>query len=231
MKTIGLIGGMSWESSAEYYRILNETIKQKLGGLHSAQCLLYSVDFGILEALMRVEKWEETTEILIEAAHRLEVGGAEVILLCTNTMHRVADQIQEQIHTPFLHIVDPTAEAIHKQNLKKVGLLGTRFVMEKDFYKKRFEEKYLIEILVPAEEERESVHNIIFQELCLGILNPISKQIYLNIIQNLIEKGAEGIILGCTEIGLLIQNEDCNVPLFDTAKLHAISAVEFALTP
>jgi len=229
MKTIGLIGGMSWESSLEYYRIINETIKEKLGELHSVKCILYSFDFAEIEKLQHKGNWEKLTELMIDAAQKLEKAGAEFIVLCTNTMHKMADDIQNNANIPILHIADTIAEKIVKKGLKRIGLLGTRFTMEEDFYKKRLKEKHGIEVVIPDNEEREIIHNVIYNELCLGIIKDSSKERFKNIIKNLITRGAEGVILGCTEIPLLVKQEGVEIPLFDTTTIHAKSAVEFAL--
>ena len=229
MKTIGLIGGMSWESSLDYYRIINETVKEKLGGLHSAECLMYSVDFGIIEEYLQKEEWEKIADRIIEIANNIEKGGASFILLCTNTMHNLAERIETSINIPLLHIADATADEIIKKRLKKVGLLGTRFTMEMDFYRTRLKNLYNIDVLIPEKEERDFIHKVIFEELCLGQFKPDSKKAYLEIINNLTCRGAEGIILGCTEIPLLIKQDDLEVFLFNTSRIHAISAVEFAL--
>lgn len=229
MKTIGLIGGMSWESSLEYYRIINKTVKAKLGGYHSAKSIMYSVDFGEIEKLQHQGRWEELTQIMIEAGQRVERAGADLVLLCTNTMHKMADDVQKNISIPLLHIADTTAERIKDRGLKKVGLLGTRFTMEQNFYKGRFTEKHGIEVIVPAEHDREIVHRVIFNELVLGTINQSSRIMFKAIINNLVTNGAEGIILGCTEIPLLIKQEDSEVPLFDTTTIHAQSAVALAL--
>lgn len=229
MKTIGLIGGMSWESSIEYYRIINETVRERLGGLHSAKCLMYSVDFAEIEALQQEGAWEEATRLLVSAAQLVERGGADFILICTNTMHRLAEDVQKQINIPLLHIADATAERVKEQGLRKIGLLGTKFTMEEDFYKGRLIERHGLEILIPDEKERQRVHRVIYDELVLGIIKPASTAKYIEIIDTLIERGAEGIILGCTEIGLLIGQEDVQIPLFDTTYIHATAAVEYAL--
>lgn len=229
MKTIGLIGGMSWESSIEYYRIINETVRAKLGGLHSARSMMYSVDFAEVEALQRQEKWDEATALLVDAATSLENGGADFVIICTNTMHKVADEVQEHIRIPLLHIADATAETIKAHGLKKIGLLGTRFTMEEDFYTGRLVERHGLEVVIPTEEEREIVHRIIYDELCMGEIRESSREQYVSIMEHLIENGAEGIVLGCTEIGLLVGDEDCRVPLFDTTEIHAVAAVEHAL--
>ena len=229
MKTIGLIGGMSWESSIEYYRIINETAKEKLGGLHSAKSLMITVDFAEIEKLQHEGRWDAAAQILIRCAHDLEHGGADFIILCTNTMHKVADQIQAGIKIPFLHIADATAEKIKSAGLQKIGLLGTRFTMEQDFYKSRLTEKYGLEVLIPNNAERELVHRVIYDELCLGVVKNDSRNNYKEIMQSLVEQGAQGIILGCTEIELLVKQEDASVPLFPTSRIHAVAAVEYAL--
>ncbi|UTL71403.1 aspartate/glutamate racemase family protein [Bacillus halotolerans] len=229
MKTIGLIGGMSWESSAEYYRIINEEIKKKLGGLHSAKCLLYSVDFKEIEHYQSVGAWEKAGEALGEVARSLEKAGADFIVICTNTMHKVIGYIKEMITIPILHIADATAEQIIRQDIRSVGLLGTKYTMEQDFYKSRIA-SHDINVIVPNDDERELINNIIYQELCLGEIKQSSKNIYKKIINNLVDRGAEGIILGCTEIGLLVKVEDSKVPLFDTTLIHAQKAVNKSLS-
>jgi len=229
MKTIGLIGGMSWESSLEYYRIINETVKEKLGGFHSAKCLMYSVDFEEVEKLQRNGKWDEATALMIDAAQRVKKGGADFVVICTNTMHKMAEEVQSSINIPLLHLADVTAERIKAQGLKKVGLLGTKFTMEEDFYKGRLIKKHGLEVMIPDDEEREAIHNILYNELCMGEIKKISKDKFKKIIDNLVLKGAEGIILGCTEIPLLIDKEDYEIPLFDTTRIHAEEAVEYAL--
>jgi aspartate racemase len=230
MKIIGLIGGMSWESSLEYYRIINELVKKNLGGFHSAKSLMYSVDFAEIEKMQHQGNWQGATEIMINAAKRVELGGADFIVICTNTMHRMADAVQNNISIPLLHIADATAERIKVSGLKKVGLLGTRFTMEEDFYKERLVKKYAIEVIIPNKEEILNVHNIIYQELCLGIIRQNSRDIYKSIIAGLVAKGAEGIILGCTEITLLINEDDVLVQLFDTTRIHATAAVDYSLS-
>jgi aspartate racemase len=229
MKIIGLIGGMSWESSLEYYRIINERIREKLGGLHSAKSLLYSVDFEEVEKLQRLGKWGEATKIMIDAARRIELGGADFLVICTNTMHKMVEEIQQNIKIPILHIADSTAEKIRAAGYKKVGLLGTKFTMEENFYKGRLIEKYDMEVLIPDEVERQYVHDVIYKELCLGIVQQNSKNRFKEIIENLSKKGVQAVILGCTEIPLLIKQEDVSIPLFDTTRIHAESAVDFAL--
>jgi aspartate racemase len=229
MKTIGLIGGMSWESSIEYYRIINETTKAKLGGLHSAKSMMVSVDFAEVEILQHQRRWAEAAKMLIDAATNLENGGADFIILCTNTMHKVADDIQANIRIPFLHIADATAQRVKDSGLQKIGLLGTRFTMEEEFYKGRLSQKYGLNVSVPGAEEREIIHRVIYEELVVGKIEQRSKAQYIDIIEQMVSQGAEGIILGCTEIGLLVHQEDSQVPLFDTTRIHAESAAEYAL--
>ncbi len=230
MKTIGLIGGMSWESSAEYYRLINLMIKERLGGFHSAKCVMISVDFAEIETLQREDRWAESAQMLIAAAQGLERAGADLIVLCTNTMHKVADDIQTSIRVPFLHIADATAEQIKAQGLTTVGLLGTRFTMEQDFYVGRLTQRFGLRVLIPNAAEREMIHRVIYDELVLGDVKASSKAQDLAVIDHLIAQGAQGIILGCTEIDLLIQADDCRVPVFDTTHLHAQAAVELALS-
>lgn len=229
MKTIGLIGGMSWESSLEYYRIINELVKEKLGGLHSAKSLMYSLDFDEIEKLQHQGKWDKLTSVMIKAAQNLEKGGADFVLICTNTMHKMADDIQNNINIPLLHLVDTTADKIKQNRLRKVGLLGTNFTMEEDFYKGRLMNKYGLDVIIPNENDRQIIHQVIYQELCLGNIKKSSKDQYIEIINKLIESGAEAVILGCTEIPLLIQQEDVKVPLYDTTTIHAEAAVEYSL--
>jgi len=228
MKTIGLLGGMSWESTSAYYRLLNEKVKARLGGLHSARVLLHSVDFAPIAALQAAGKWDEAGDILARAAKGLEAAGADVMLIGTNTMHLVAPQVAEAISIPLLHIADATAEAIKPRGIKKVGLLGTRFTMEKHFYKGRLRDHHGIETVVPDDEDRETVHRIIYEELCLGVVSEGSRKAYLGITDKLAAAGAECIILGCTEIGLLVEQQHTTLPLFDTTNLHAEAAVTFA---
>jgi len=228
MKMIGLIGGMSWESSSEYYRIINEEVKKRLGGLHSAKCLLYSVDFEEIEQCQSEGNWEKAGSVLGEAAYSLEKAGADFIVICTNTMHKVISNIQDKVSIPILHIADATAMEIKKQEIQTIGLLGTTYTMEQDFYKSRIEENG-IKVIVPNETDREIVNRIIYNELCLGKVNQTSRDVYKEIINRFVQNGAEGIILGCTEIGLLIKQEDSQVPVFDTAIIHAVAAVNTAL--
>lgn len=229
MKTIGLIGGMSWESSLEYYRLINEGIKAKLGGLHSAKCIMLSVDFAEVEELQRSGKWEESGRMMAQAAASLQAGGADCIVLCTNTMHIAADAIQQAVSVPFLHIADAAAEAVLAAGIRKVGLLGTRFTMEKEFYRDRLGRKFGLEVVIPAEEDRGIVHRVIYDELVLGIIREESLREYVRIIEAMRQQGAQGVILGCTEIGLLVHPEDSPLPLFDTTSIHAAAAVEFAV--
>jgi aspartate racemase len=229
MKTIGLIGGMSWESSLLYYQIINQRIKDKLGGHHSAKSLMYSVDFQEIKTLQHQGKWDEATQIMIDSAQKLETGGADVIVICTNTMHKMAKEVEESVTIPLLHIADATANEIVKDGMKKVALLGTAFTMEQDFYKGRLIDKFGLDVIVPNEAERLIIHDIIYQELCLGIINEESKHSYLKIINSLSQQGAEAVILGCTEITLLVSQDDCSISVYDTTRLHAESAVDFAL--
>ena len=229
MKTIGLIGGMSWESSLEYYRIINEQVKEKLGGLHSAKSLMYSVDFDEIEKLQHKGNWAEATKLMIDAAKRLENGGADFVVICTNTMHKMADDVQNNIKIPLLHIADATAEKIKAKGLKKIGLLGTKFTMEEDFYKGRLINKYGLDVIIPNDTDRQIVHDVIYHELCLGKVNQSSKDQFIRIINKLVDNGAEAVILGCTEIPLLVQQKDIKVLLFDTTRIHAESAVEYSL--
>ena len=229
MKTIGMIGGMSWESSIEYYRIINETVRTELGGLHSAKSMMVSVEFAEIETLQHQDRWDEAAKILIAAARSLESGGADFTIICTNTMHKLYDKIQQSVRIPLLHIADATAERIKAQGIQKIALLGTRFTMEENFYKGRLVDSYGLDVIIPGSEDMESIHRIIYDELCAGIIQPDSKQKYTDIIRRLAKEGAEGIILGCTEIGLLVKQEDSPVPLFDTTEIHARAAVKYAL--
>ena len=228
LKTIGLIGGMSWESSMTYYKVINETVKNRLGGLHSAKCIMYSVDFYDIEKCQADGNWEKSGEILGEAAYNLEKAGADFIVICTNTMHKVINQIKERISIPILHIAEMTAEKILEKKMKNIALLGTKYTMEQDFYKSKLIEKG-INVIIPDKNDIEIINNVIYDELCLGIINPESKTKYLEIVKTLKQKGVEGIILGCTEIGLLIKNEDTDVPLFDTALIHAEQAAIYSI--
>lgn len=229
MKTIGLIGGMSWESSIEYYRMINQFVREELGGLHSAKSVLVSLDFAEIEALQAAGHWEKAGELMLEAARQVEGGGGDFVVICTNTMHLLAEQVQAGIGIPVLHIADATAYEIQRKGLHQVGLLGTRFTMEKDFYRGRLEDEHGLAVLIPVEEDRKTVHEVIYQELVLGEIRERSRERYLEIIQRLADRGAEGIILGCTEIGLLVKQEDVQLPVFDTAQIHAWIAVQAAL--
>jgi aspartate racemase len=229
MKTIGMIGGMSWESSIEYYRIINETVRTELGGLHSAKSIMVSVEFAEIEALQHQDRWDEAAEILIDAAHSLESGGADFAIICTNTMHKLYDMIQQSVRIPLLHIADATAESIKALGIQKIALLGTRFTMVENFYKGRLVDNYGLEVMIPSSDDMDIVHRIIYDELCAGIIQSDSKQKYTDIIRRLVKEGAEGIILGFTEIGLLVQQADSPAPLFDTTEIHAKAAVKYAL--
>lgn len=229
MKTIGLVAGMSWESSIEYYRIINEAVKDRLGGLHSAKCIMHSVDFAEVEPLQHEGRWDEAAEHMVRAAQSVEAAGADVLVLCTNTMHKTAAEIERQISIPFLHITDTTAQKVKDHGLTTVGLLGTRFTMEDNFYRGRLIDRHSLAVIVPQEDERQIVHQVIYDELCLGKVQPASKQKYIQIMDGLVSQGAQAIILGCTEIGLLIGPDDCQVPVFDTTRIHAEAAVECAL--
>ena len=228
MKTIGLIGGMSWESTVTYYAMINEAVRTRLGGLHSAKILLYSVEFAEIERLQHEGRWDEAGALLADVARRLESAGAEFLVICTNTMHLVAPRIEAAVKIPLLHIADPTAAEVQRRGIATVGLLGTRFTMEKDFYRTRLERAGL-RVVTPAEGDRDLVHRVIYDELCLGRIEDPSRDAYKDVIARLVAAGAEGIILGCTEIGLLIRPEDAPVPLFDTTALHARAAAEMAL--
>jgi len=230
MKTIGLLGGMSWESTIPYYRLINEGIKQRLGGLHSASLLLHSVDFHEIEACQASGEWDKAGEILAQAALGLERAGADGILLCTNTMHKVASHIDESCSLPFLHIADATGRAITASGMTRVALLGTRYTMEQDFYRGRLESQFGIETLIPTEADRARINQIIFEELCLGTFSDASRHYYLGVIDKLAEQGAEGVIFGCTEIGLLVPADDSALAVFDTTAIHAADAVEFMLS-
>lgn len=229
MKTIGLLGGMSWESTALYYRMINEGVNAQLGGLHSARLVMYSVDFYEIEQLQATGDWQQAGEKLAAAAGSLQAAGAEFIVLCTNTMHKVAPAIATATSLPLLHIADATAEAIQTAGIRKVGLLGTRFTMEQAFYKQRLQDNYGIEVVIPDESGRETVHQVIYQELCLGHINAASREKYRAVMAELVAQGAEAIIMGCTEITLLIDQQDATVPLFDTTQIHAKAAVALAL--
>ena len=230
MKTIGLLGGMSWESTIPYYRLINQRIGKRLGALHSAEIVLYSVDFEPIEQLQHAGRWDETAEILLRAAKSVEGAGADLLIICTNTMHKVYEDVAAGIGIPMLHIADATAEAIAETGLKTVGLLGTRFTMEQDFYRGRLETLHGLEVLVPDAPDREIVHRVIYEELCHGKILDDSRQEYARIISGLVDRGAEGVILGCTEIGLLVGPKDVSVPVFDTAAIHASATADMALT-
>lgn len=228
MKTIGLIGGMSWESTQTYYRLINQRVRNELGGLHSAKLVLYSVDFAEIEALQHQGDWQATGEILGSVGRSVESAGAEFLVLCTNTMHKVAPQIECAVSIPLLHIADATANVLKKDGITCVGLLGTQFTMEQTFYIGRLED-YGIRVVVPNEFQRKNIHSVIYNELCKGVVKPDSKAAYLDVVASLAERGAQGVILGCTEIGLLIQSSDTEVKLYDTTEIHAEQAVQYAL--
>lgn len=230
MKTMGLLGGMSWESTIPYYRLINEGVKQRLGGLHSAQILLHSVDFHEIEACQSRGDWQQAGEILARAAVGLQQAGAEGIVLCTNTMHKVAEVIETACDVPFLHIADATGRAISQQNMNNVALLGTRYTMEQDFYRGRLQDEFGISTLIPEQGDRQKINQIIFEELCLGEFSDASRDYYLSVIGELASQGAQGVIFGCTEIGLLVPAELSPLPVFDTAAIHAADAVEFMLS-
>ncbi|MCJ7735132.1 MAG: aspartate/glutamate racemase family protein [Anaerolineales bacterium] len=229
MKTIGLIGGMSWESSIEYYRIINQAVRKELGGVHSAKSVMVSVDFGEIEKLQMKGDWDQATQIMIQTAQEVESAGADFLLICTNTMHLVAEEVQAEINIPLLHIADAAARAIKEAGLEAVGLLGTRFTMEKDFYRGRLEKDHGLRVITPKQESREIVHRIIYEELVQGKIKKESRDRYLEVILSLREEGAQGIVLGCTEIGLLVKQEDVTVPVFDTMEIHALAAVDAAM--
>jgi aspartate racemase len=229
MKTIGLIGGMSWESTVPYYRQVNEGIKARLGGLHSAKVVMYSVDFHEIEQLQRDGDWDAAGDMLAEAARRLQSAGADLLVLCTNTMHKVAPQMEAAVSIPLLHIADATGAAITAAGHRTVGLLGTRFTMEQDFYRQRLQDRHGLQVLVPEAADRSVVHDVIYDELCRGVIRDASRGAYRRIMDDLVARGAEAIILGCTEIGLLVGSRDASVPLFDTTAVHAMAAVEAAL--
>lgn len=230
MKTIGLLGGMSWESTIPYYRIINEVVKERLGGLHSAKLVLYSVDFQEIERLQHSGAWDEAGQLLAKAAYSLQAAGANFIVLCTNTMHKVVPALENAVSIPLLHIADATAEEIKRAGLKKVGLLGTRFTMEQEFYKDRLRDKHGLDVLIPNDADRVRVHRIIYEELCQGKVRDDSREHYRRIIRSLIDRGVQAIILGCTEISMLVGSKDSLVPLFDTTRIHAQKAAEWALS-
>lgn len=229
MKTIGLIGGLSWESTASYYRLINEAVKQRLGGFHSARLVLYSVDFHDIEQLQVADKWDEAGVVLADAARALQSAGADALLICANTMHKVVPAIESAVDIPILHIADATAAAVKHAGIRTVGLLGTRYTMEQPFYTDRLEQAHGLKVLTPSQSERDQVHRVIFEELCQGRINPESREAYRRIIAGLLDQGAEGVILGCTEISMLIGPQDAPVSLFDTTALHAEQAVAWAL--
>jgi len=225
MKTIGLIGGMSWESSIEYYRLINEAIRDRFGGLHSAKSILFSVNFADMATLQHEDRWPEAADILIEAAQKLQMAGASMVLLCTNTMHKLSDEIEARISIPFLHIADAAAARVKEQGLTRVGLLGTKFTMEQEFYRQRLTDKHGLEVLVPDAAERDEIHRIIYEEICAGQFKPESKEKILAAANNLARAGAEGVLLGCTELELLANKAKADVPLFETTRIHAETAV------
>jgi aspartate racemase len=229
-KIIGMLGGMSWASSAEYYRLVNEGVRDRLGGLHSARCLMWSFDFDDIAVLQRADRWDDAAALMIEAAQRLERGGADFLIICTNTMHMAYPQLQAAVDVPLLHIADPTAQRIKAAGLRRVGLLGTAFTMEQDFYKGRLADEHGLDVIVPDADDRASVHRIIYDELVHGRIEPASRAACRAVIGRLVAAGAEAVILGCTELVLLVTPEDSPVPLFDTTGLHAAAAVELALT-
>lgn len=229
MKTIGLIGGMSWESSLLYYRLINEDVRQRLGGLHSAKILMYSVDFAPIESLQHAGDWDGAADVLIDAARRLQAGGADFFLIGTNTMHRVAEQVSAAVDIPLLHIADATARVLQQDAVRRIGLLGTAFTMELDFYKRRISDNFGIEVVVPEMHDRQMVHDIIYQELCLGEVEAESRDVYLAIIDRLRTENIDGVILGCTEICMLIKPEHTDIKLYDTTTIHAQQAVAMAL--
>jgi aspartate racemase len=229
MKTIGMIGGMSWESSVEYYKVINEGIHQRLGGVHSAKSVMVSVDFAEIEVLQKAGRWQEATQAMMDAARQVEAAGADFLLICTNTMHKMADEVQAAIHIPLLHIVDAAAEAVKQRGIRTIGLLGTRFTMQGDFYKGRLAEKFGLKVIIPSEADQTIIHNVIYEELVTGKIIPASRAAYIDIIIKMEAEGAQGVILGCTEIGLLVKQSDCRLPLFDTTLLHALAAVDEAL--
>jgi aspartate racemase len=229
MKTIGLLGGMSWESTVDYYRAINRGVKEALGGLHSAKIVLYSVDFEVIEKMQSAGDWDGAANVLIDAAKNIQAAGAHVLLICTNTMHKVAPQVEAAIDIPLLHIADATAKVLKHEKIVTVGLIGTAFTMEQDFYKGRLVGQFGLSVLTPNEKDREIIHNVIYDELCLGSQLPSSKSEYLRIVRGLADQGAQAVILGCTEIGMLITQSDTNIKLLDTTEIHAQKAVEYAL--
>jgi aspartate racemase len=229
MRTIGLLGGMSWESSAEYYRIINQAVNRRLGGVHSAKVVMVSVDFAEIEAHQHAGAWDEAARVLVDAAQQLEAAGAACVVLCTNTMHKLAEQLEHGTDLPLLHIADPTARAIQAEGIERVALLGTTFTMEQDFYAGRLRDAFGLDVMLPHPPDRDIVHRVIYEELVRGELREESRREYGRILSNMAERGARGAILGCTEIGLLITQADSPIPVFDTTELHALAAVDFAL--
>ena len=229
MKTLGLIGGMSWESTADYYRVINEEVKARLGGLHSAKICLWSVDFAEIEVLQHQGRWAETAVLLAKAAQSLEAAGAESVLICTNTMHKVAPEVSAAVSIPLLHIADATGQVLKAEGITRVGLLGTRFTMSERFYRERLEQQFNIDVLVPDEDDQALVHRIIYDELCLGKVNEESRHAYIKVMERLTAQGAQAVILGCTEIAMLVKPEHTDIRLFDTTRIHAEAAVTFAL--
>lgn len=229
MKTIGLIGGMSWESTVSYYQAINQGVKLELGGLHSAKVCLYSVDFDEIEKLQRQNRWHDSAILLAKAAQAVEAGGADFMLICTNTMHKVADEVQAAISIPLVHIADATAQKLITDGIKRVGLLGTKFTMQEDFYKNRLTERFGIEVLVPTSTAQDMIHDVIYNQLCLGVINHQSRQDFITVINHLYQQGAEAVILGCTEIALLVEPQHTDVPLYDTTQIHAAKAVALAI--
>ncbi len=231
MKTIGLLGGMSWESTLTYYTRINTGIRNALGGLHSAKIILYSVEFSEIERLQNLGQWDKAGELLSYAARKIESAGADCLLICTNTMHKIAEMVEAEISIPLVHIADATAQAIRNRQMTGVGLLGTRFTMEDDFYRGRLEKNFDIDVYIPENKERAMVHRVIYDELCCGTISDNSRKAFIRVVERMAERGAQAVILGCTEISLLIQQQDTAVPLFDTTAIHADAAVQFALAP
>ncbi len=229
MKVIGLIGGMSWNSTLEYYRIINESFTRRLGGLHSARLVLYSLDFDEIQRAQHEGRWDDMTRVLVDAGNAVKRAGADFLVICTNTMHKVTDDVEEKVGLPVLHIVDVTGDAIRERGLHRIGLLGTRFVMTEPFYQERLRDRFTIEVFVPEEGYIDTIHKIIYNELCEGKIKDSSRRVCADIISRLVEEGAEGIVLGCTELPLLIQPGDIHAPIFDTTRLHAEAAVNLAL--
>ena len=229
MKTIGILGGMSWESTAEYYRIINQIVKERLGGWHSGQMVIFSAEFGEIQRLQSEGEWKKLTRIMIEAAQKVEEAGADFLLIAANTMHKMADEVEQNINIPLLHIADATAEEIRKRSFKKIGLLGTKYTMEQDFYRLRLSQRHGFKVFIPDQKQRDLIHDVLYNEVCLGVIKNSSKHSFYRIAQDLIAQGAQGIILGCTEISLLMNQDETNMPLFDTTDIHARKAVDWAL--